>query len=267
MAATPVAWSRSSAVDAPNGAAARLIRLSDQICQPVHGRDALTEALALACTMVPGTVCASLTQLTDADPRRPRTVAASAATAAAVDAIEHQTGQGPAMAAIAEATIIACAFTTETRWPAYISRALTAGTVRAVLSYPLTRAGHPATTLNFYSNSPNAFQAADEENIHLAAAGLALALTAITQTQRAAQLASALASNRTIAAAQGILMHRHRWTPEQALGALRDASQHSNRKMRYIADHVLATNDLPPPSISKRRSRCERIAPDRGDAA
>jgi copper transport protein len=43
-------------VDGPNGAAAQLIRLSRQICQPVHGRDPLTEALALACTMLPETV-------------------------------------------------------------------------------------------------------------------------------------------------------------------------------------------------------------------
>lgn len=187
MAATPVPWSRSAGVDAPNGAAAQLIRLSCRICQPVHGRDPLIEALALACTMVPAAVCASLTQLTDADPRRPRTVAASAAAAAALGAIEYQTAQGPGLAAIADTTIIACDFTTETRWPAFISRALTAGTVRAVLSYPLTRAGHPDTTLNFYSNDLTAFRAAVEEDIHLAAAGLAMALTAITQAQRTEQ--------------------------------------------------------------------------------
>lgn len=255
MAATPVPWSRSAGVDAPNGAAAQLIRLSRRICQPVHGRDPLIEALALACTMVPAAVCASLTQLTDADPRRPRTVAASAAAAAAIDAIEYQTAQGPGLAAIADTTIIACDFTTETRWPAFISRALTAGTVRAVLNYPLTRAGHPDTTLNLYSNDPTAFRAAVEEDIHLAAAGLALALTAITQAQRTAHLANALTSNRTIAAAQCLLMHRHRWTPEQALRALRDASQHSNRKMRHIADQVLATNDLPHPPSAKD-TRC-----------
>lgn len=267
MAPTSVPWSRTAAVDTPAGAAAQLIRLSGQIGQPVHGQDPLIEALALTCTMVPGAVCASLTQLTDADPRRPRTVAATAVTAAALDAIEYQTGQGPALAAIADSTIIVSDLTTETRWPAYLSRALIAGPVRAVLSYPLTRAGHPDTTLNLYSTSLSAFPAAAEDDIHLAVAGLALALTAISQARRAANLATALASNRTIAAAQGILMHRHRWTPEQALSALRAASQHSNRKMRHIADHVLATNDLPPSTISKKRSRRQRITPHRGDAA
>ena len=73
--------------------------------------------------------------------------------------------------------------------------------MRAVLNYPLTRAGHPDTTLNLYSNDPTAFRAAVEEDIHLAAAGLALALTAITQAQRTAHPANALTSNRTIAAA------------------------------------------------------------------
>src|SRR6476620_11073520 len=135
VAATPVPWSRSAGVDAPNGAAAQLIRLSRQICQPVHGRDALTEALALACTMVAGAVCASLTQLTDADPRRPRTLAASAATAAALDAIEYQTGEGSCLAAIADTFFFTDTATTETRWPAFVSRALTEGKVRAALSY------------------------------------------------------------------------------------------------------------------------------------
>ena len=114
MAPTSVPWSRSAAVDTPAGAAVQLIRLSGMIGRPVHGQDPLTEALTLTCTMVPGAVCGSLTQLTDADHRRPRTVAASAVTAAALDAIEYRTGQGPALTAIADSTIIASDLTTET---------------------------------------------------------------------------------------------------------------------------------------------------------
>jgi AmiR/NasT family two-component response regulator len=58
-------------------------------------------------------------------------------------------------------------------------------------------------------------------------------------------LRTALDSNRMIGAAVGILMVRHGITQARAFDLLRDVSQHANRKVRSIADEVVATGTLP----------------------
>ncbi|WP_205260013.1 ANTAR domain-containing protein [Nakamurella leprariae] len=58
-------------------------------------------------------------------------------------------------------------------------------------------------------------------------------------------LGLALQSNRRIGAAIGILMARRDLTSDQAFGLLRTASQHGNRKLRDVADQVVATGRLP----------------------
>jgi AmiR/NasT family two-component response regulator len=63
--------------------------------------------------------------------------------------------------------------------------------------------------------------------------------------QRAANLEAALASNRQIGAAIGILMQRHKITERQGLDLLRRSSQAANWKLRDIADTVVLTGALP----------------------
>ena len=63
--------------------------------------------------------------------------------------------------------------------------------------------------------------------------------------RRAANLEVALASNRQIGVAIGILMQRHKITERQGLDLLRRSSQAVNRKLRDIADMVVLTGALP----------------------
>jgi ANTAR domain len=70
------------------------------------------------------------------------------------------------------------------------------------------------------------------------------------QTARAANLETALASNREIGQAMGILMATHKLTSQRAFDLLRMASQNSNRKLRDVADDVIHVGDLEP--IPKR---------------
>jgi AmiR/NasT family two-component response regulator len=63
--------------------------------------------------------------------------------------------------------------------------------------------------------------------------------------RRIENLEIALHTSRRIGIAMGILMCRHRWTEDQAFGALREASQHGNRKLRDVAERVALTGDLP----------------------
>ncbi len=63
--------------------------------------------------------------------------------------------------------------------------------------------------------------------------------------RRAANLEVALASNRQIGTAIGILMQRHKISETQGLDLLRRSSQAANRKLRDIADTVVLTGALP----------------------
>lgn len=64
------------------------------------------------------------------------------------------------------------------------------------------------------------------------------------QRSRAANLEEALATNREIGQAIGILMATDHLTAEQAFDVLRTASQHSHRKLRAIAADVVETGTL-----------------------
>jgi ANTAR domain/PAS fold len=63
-----------------------------------------------------------------------------------------------------------------------------------------------------------------------------------------ANLQLALASNRRIGTAIGIVMAHRRITDEAAFELLREASQRGHRKLRDIADEVVHTGVLPEPS-------------------
>ena len=62
----------------------------------------------------------------------------------------------------------------------------------------------------------------------------------------AANLEAALTTNRQIGAAIGILMHQHKITESQGFELLREISQHTNRKLRDVADELVFTGALPP---------------------
>jgi DNA-binding response OmpR family regulator len=62
---------------------------------------------------------------------------------------------------------------------------------------------------------------------------------------KAANLERALASNRQIGTAMGVLMARLKLTEEQAFDLLRETSQHRHRKLRDIAEEVALTGEIP----------------------
>jgi signal transduction histidine kinase/DNA-binding response OmpR family regulator len=78
---------------------------------------------------------------------------------------------------------------------------------------------------------------------------------ALSQAEaQVANLRVALASNRRIGAAIGVLMQAMKITDEQAFLELRTASQHRHMKLREVAEHVLLTGQLPPESVGAGRS-------------
>ena len=84
----------------------------------------------------------------------------------------------------------------------------------------------------------------------------ALAMTAAAARDRAVNLQRALASNRRIGMAMGVLMASLKVTEDDAFTLLRIASQNTNRKLLDVADEVIATGtlELPPPTSSRTRA-------------
>ncbi len=88
----------------------------------------------------------------------------------------------------------------------------------------------------------------DDEAVQLGAVFAAHASTALAlynTEQKAGNLQIALASNRQIAMAVGILMAYHRVSEEDAFALLRTASQHLHIKLKDIAKDVVETGVLP----------------------
>lgn len=58
-------------------------------------------------------------------------------------------------------------------------------------------------------------------------------------------LERALRTSRTIGAAVGILMERHKVTQNEAFAILATSSQHSNRKLADLAEEIVYSGTLP----------------------
>ena len=66
----------------------------------------------------------------------------------------------------------------------------------------------------------------------------------------AENLRAALEHRGVIEQAKGILMERHRLTGEQAFRLLAEASMHTNRKLRDVAEDLARTGELRPATPS-----------------
>jgi hypothetical protein len=136
----------------------------------------------------------------------------------------------------------------ETRWPDYSARVSHELGWKSMLSYRLSSeitGPEVLAGLNIYSQTPQAFGRTAVETGLLLATHAAALVAAHTNQRRAANLEKALHSSRQIGVAVGILMSRHKLTQPQAFDLLRVTSQHSNRKIRDIAEEVEHTGTLP----------------------
>ncbi|HET6794817.1 MAG TPA: ANTAR domain-containing protein [Acidimicrobiales bacterium] len=125
-------------------------------------------------------------------------------------------------------------------WPELAEAAEHHG-VRAIVSHPITAQGSVVGTLTLYLRS------AGPETISLARMLVENASRVITNaelyhitSERASQLATALESRAVIDQAKGILMAVQRCGPDEAFDLLRRASQRENRKLRAVAESIVA---------------------------
>jgi hypothetical protein len=165
-----------------------------------------------------------------------------------VDALQHATGEGPCLDAVANrAMVYAEDLATDSRWPHFASQATAAG-IRSVLALPLpldTQDG----ALNLYARYPAAFGVVDRARATILASLAGLALSAAhsheEDERRVQNLHAALGTRETIGEALGILMERERISAYQAFDVLRRASQHLNVKLREVAQNLVDTGEIP----------------------
>jgi GAF domain-containing protein len=136
---------------------------------------------------------------------------------------------------------------TDPRWSDYMQRAVEHGSLSS-LSLPLGSPKQMGAALNIYGRGPSAF---DDESRRIGAqfarfAGIAMANMHAYQSARevADNLQLAMESRAAIEQAKGILIERHKITPDEAFKLLAQASMALNRKLRDVADHLVNTGEL-----------------------
>ena len=184
------------------------------------------------------------------------TVAATSDLPHQVDEIQYQLGHGPCVDAILDNAVFrARDLRTDTRWPEFGRRAAEETGVLSMLSYRLFLEDDDLLAgLNLYSTEPDAFDEHAEAVGTLIATHGALEVSNARHREKIDNLNKALASNRDIGVAMGVLMTQHKITREQAFNLLRVASQHRHRKLADIAGDVADTGTLDLPGTFRDRS-------------
>jgi GAF domain-containing protein len=210
------------------GAAARSLQAENGLDQTL---DAIVRSAA---DTIPGAVHAGISLV-----RRRKgieTVAQTGELVLHVDQAQYECGEGPCMDA-AWTHDIFCVddLADDQRWPEFSRRAVELG-VRSMLSFQLYVTGDNLGVLNLYAHQPAAF---DHEAEHIGRLFAAHAAVALAGSQREHQLTQALTSRDLIGQAKGILMERNQVPAEHAFAMLVEASQHTNMKLRDIAEYLV----------------------------
>ena len=173
----------------------------------------------------------------------PSTGAATGSLVYDVDSFQHEIGEGPCLAALAEREIVEIEdMGSEERWFPFGRHAADRG-IHSSMSLPLMVRGEALGALNLYSFRARSFDANDRQTATMFAAQAAVAVanarTYAASVKLAHELREALDSRAVIDQAMGILMARNRSTSEHAFTTLRVRSQAENRKLRDVAADIV----------------------------
>jgi transcriptional regulator with GAF, ATPase, and Fis domain len=210
--------------------------------------DLLQSVAQLSSSVLPGQPDTSVTVLVR---NKPHTVASSGELANQLDERQYELGDGPCLHAARSLEITEIRDTrAESRWPAYLERAVDHGCLSS-FSVPLAIDEEAQVTgaMNVYARERDAFDQASREAA-LAFGSYAEVAASNLHAYRSAQdtaenLRVALESRAVIDQAKGILMERHKLTPDQAFQLLAQASMASNVKVREVAEQLVTTGELP----------------------
>jgi GAF domain-containing protein len=172
------------------------------------------------------------------------TAAYSSERVMAVDRDQYETGEGPCLDCIKLGEVLEVrSLEEDDRYPSFKSRALRKG-VRSTLSAPLVVGDVKLGALNLYGGRANAFPEGAVELAQAFASQAAVTITNQRLYQESVELAQnlqkAMDSRATIEQAKGMIMLQRRCSAEQAFETLVSASQHRNKKLREIAEDIVA---------------------------
>ncbi len=199
----------------------------------------LQRALELAIETVPGCEEAGISLVRKSQIETPASVGSLAAKC---DRLQQELGDGPCIAALAEADLVRIdEMLGEERWPDFAARAAALG-VHSLLAVRMATPRDRECALNLYATTPRAF----DRDSELLATAYATHVGMLLATQdKEANLRAAIRSRESIGQAMGILMERHRITASEAFDLIVHASQHTNVKLREIAEELVQTGALP----------------------
>jgi GAF domain-containing protein len=133
------------------------------------------------------------------------------------------------------------------RWPAWREAGLqSAEPFLSAVGYSLDIRGQSMGALVLASHEADFFTEDIVQVGAVFAEHAAISLEAATAGEQAMNLQQALATNRRIGIAIGVLLATYRCTEEQAFDMLRAVSQHQHEKLRDVAEEVVLTGALPP---------------------
>jgi GAF domain-containing protein len=195
----------------------------------------------------------------------PRTVVDTGPLALGLDEVQYHRGDGPCLHTARNGVPVEIGDTrVDDRWPDYARYVADHG-VLSVLAVPLVLAGEEqvAGSLNVYARISEAFDEASRA-VATGFAPYAAVAAGTVQAYRSARetadnLQRALESRAVIEQAKGILIERHKLTPDQAFEALATVSMARNVKVRDIAEQLVLTGELPLVRTGPRRPTHEAI--------
>jgi GAF domain-containing protein len=203
----------------------------------------------LARAAVPPAVEVSVTVITA---KGPSTVVHTGPISMDLDESQYESGHGPCLdAAAQQQTFIVADTATETRWPAFTTRAREHG-IGCSIAVGIPVHEEVSLALNVYGRDAHALTA-DHATVLAAFAGYAAVALANSRLYEAAaalarQLREAMDSRAVIEQAKGVVIAQRGVGADEAFKILSRASQTSNRKLRDVAhDLVNAAAGIPRP--------------------
>jgi putative methionine-R-sulfoxide reductase with GAF domain len=237
------------AVDLPDGidvgdTSTDLAMLFATIAQDLSGKPSvgstLEETVRLAVDVVPGAEFAGVSWLMpDAEIQTP---ASTDPIVGRCDAAQYAFNEGPCVQSVWDGDLYQVDdLATDDRWPRFAKAAVDLG-MRSMLACQLSSPKRTVGALNLYSREPAAF---DEQSRSLIVIFAAHASVALVNRRMEGDLRAAIESRGTIGQAIGILIERHRITPDAAFGLLVTASQHRQIKVKDLAAELVETGTGP----------------------
>ncbi|MFP5282046.1 MAG: ANTAR domain-containing protein [Actinomycetes bacterium] len=147
--------------------------------------------------------------------------------------------------ALASQTVLIQDLAVDSPWPAFGRLAAARTPVRsAVLPYVVV-ADRVSAVMPVFDRRIGHFTPERENYVRLVAALAALTLSRLAALDKAYHLAIGLETRQRVGVAIGILATKNSGlTPDAAFDLLRVTSQHSNRKLRDLAEEVIAAHEL-----------------------